>query len=410
MNDAAPKLESDEATDDDPVSSALPLSETVTRIGALTPSPDTPREGWGGGDVSGIEPENPHPNPPPEYRGREEKADCPKGDIFAPVPRLPLPSDAGLARGLARVFGGPVTLRERSEFVSTSTYPAELLTLESDGVVHQVLCKYSAGRDDHRCWGHRGGLDHEARVYQHVLRPLGVTEPACHGAYEDPESGWTWLVLEYLDDAVRIHQVEDSDTNMMRAAAWLGAFHAAGQDRLPATGRRCLSTYDANYYEGWIRRTLEYSAPLRERFPWFADFCGRAMQLLAPLLDRPATVIHGEFYIKNILYARGRVCPVDWESAALGAGEIDLTSLVESWSPETTDACIRAYCRARWPGGAPADFRGALVAAEAYLLFRWLGGEPEYAGLARAHWRYGRLFELGRQAGLIPASARPGID
>src|SRR5258708_6366381 len=39
-------------------------------------SPGTPGEGWGGGGVRQVLSfaKNPHPNPPPEYRGREKKA------------------------------------------------------------------------------------------------------------------------------------------------------------------------------------------------------------------------------------------------------------------------------------------------------------------------------------------------
>ena len=42
------------------------------------------------------------------------------------------------------------------------------------------------------------------------------------------------------------------------------------------------------------------------------------------LVRLPRTLIHGELYPSNVIVGRGhhreRVCPVDWEMAALGPG------------------------------------------------------------------------------------------
>ena len=61
--------------------------------------------------------------------------------------------------------------------------------------------------------------------------------------------------------------------------------------------------------------------------------CQRADEFIAQLLAAPRTMIHGEFYPGNILYEKGRICPVDWESAAIAAGELDLAALTEGWQP-----------------------------------------------------------------------------
>ena len=45
-------------------------------------------------------------------------------------------------------------------------------------------------------------------------------------------------------------------------------------------------------------------------------------------------MIHGEYYPHNILFQSGVVRPVDWETAALAPGEIDLATLCEGWPPE----------------------------------------------------------------------------
>ena len=55
------------------------------------------------------------------------------------------------------------------------------------------------------------------------------------------------------------------------------------------------------------------------------------------------TVIHGEFYPKNVLIHDGIVCPIDWESTAISVGEIDLAALTENWSEEIVQQCKIEY-------------------------------------------------------------------
>src|SRR5437763_11982400 len=65
---------------------AAALSESVREhsVGFFTPSSGTPGEGWGGGCVElALLATSPHPNPPPEYRRREqESARNPSGALF----------------------------------------------------------------------------------------------------------------------------------------------------------------------------------------------------------------------------------------------------------------------------------------------------------------------------------------
>jgi thiamine kinase-like enzyme len=113
-------------------------------------------------------------------------------------------------------------------------------------------------------------------------------------------------------------------------------------------------------------------------------------------------VIHGEYYpAKNILYAAGIVCPVDWESAAIAAGEIDLAALTEGWSADAARECEHQYQRNRWPWGAPADFEQTLGAARLYLAFRWLGEEPGETTHERNLCRFDNLRVVGERLGLI---------
>ena len=103
------------------------------------------------------------------------------------------------------------------------------------------------------------------------------------------------------------------------------------------------------------------------------------------LLALPATVIHGEFFASNVMVdesgGRLRVCPVDWEMAAIGPGRVDLAGLTSGgWTQEEKDAMARAYYDAL-PAGSPAkaDWQGFLEDLEYCRLaqaVQWLGWSP----------------------------------
>lgn len=320
-----------------------------------------------------------------------------------------LPARAALEAGVGAALGGRVRIiaREPSEWVST--YPAEVLTCRApDGLQVRVLCKYSGGRP--KTADHRSGVAYEAAVYRQVLYPLRVSAPRYLGTYRDPSTGWTALLLEQMDEAYPVEMAQD---RMCEAAAWLGRFHAAAAARLrtrrgfdPASpcspavfrGRR----YDLKYYEQWAHRTIRFTAPLSRQYPWVAPLCRRVREPFEVLLSRPQTVVHGEFTVSNVLVCGNSICPVDWESAAIGPGEIDLLSLIEGWPPETMQQCVSAYCAARWlKSSGPADFDHVLDAAYVHLLLRGLGGDPQYTTADRTRWRFDELWLAGKRWRLI---------
>jgi len=95
---------------------------------------------------------------------------------------------------------------------------------------------------------------------------------------------------------------------------------------------------------------------------------------------------------------------VDWESAAVAAGETDLAALTEGpWAEEIVRQCESEYQCARWGSGRPADFERRLDAARLYLHFRWLGERPDSntADREKASWRFKELRAIGQRLGLI---------
>jgi fructosamine-3-kinase len=314
--------------------------------------------------------------------------------VSQPVTAYPDPP--ALTAGLSAAFGGTVSVIRRERNPMTSTHPSEVVSCRlADGADVRVFCKYGADRPRHLDGGHRGGVGYEAAVYRELLRPSGVSAPRFYGAYTDPGTGEVWLFVEYLARATLVSK--SPHPGMVLAARWLGRFHRAFEGR-PAPA---LNHYDASYYRAWARRTAELTVTWRDRFPWARALCKRFVEETADDLCRlPATVVHGELYPGNVLLSGDVVCPIDWESAAVGPGEIDLASLTENWPAAVASECEREYCDARWPAGPPAGFPERITAARLYWGFRWLGDAPARRG-ERHLWYYDQLHAVGKELGLL---------
>ena len=309
-----------------------------------------------------------------------------------------LPSDAALARGLSIALSDPrPTVVSRQPSTCMSTYPAEVVTCHSaSGDRLEILCKYSGDRPESQ--DHRAGIVYEADVYQRVLSPLDMGTPRYLGRYADDETGWTWLLLEHIEDFRPLRRRHDL---MSRTAAWLGEFHARSQLLVEDTAP-FLRQWDAGHYLRFVRRTAQFARPLAQQYPWVFELCERMIAPFELLLSRPITVAHGEFTVHNVLVQQEQIRPVDWESAATGAGEIDLAALIEGWPDEFRHECIAAYCRSRWPGSdPPTDFERILDAAGIHLLFRGLGGDPNYTTARETRWRFEELHSAGVRWGLL---------
>src|SRR5262249_3880945 len=93
------------------------------------------------------------------------------------------------------------------------------------------------------------------------------------------------------------------------------------------------------------------------------------------------------FYPANVLVdeqeGAQRICPVDWETAAIGPGLIDLAALrVGDWTEEQKTALALSYYdglppdRRRWLRD---EFLALLDFCELPLAVQWLGWSPEWS-------------------------------
>ena len=125
--------------------------------------------------------------------------------------------------------------------------------------------------------------------------------------------------------------------------------------------------------------------------------CADFLSVADVLLASPQTLVHGDCYAQNILFRDGEIFLLDWEAAAIGAGEIDLTAFSEDWPEADERRFQRAYQIARWPAGAPELFERRLAAAHIFTHLQAMGGDPGWVQQPEeAQWRLG---ELRRWAG-----------
>jgi aminoglycoside phosphotransferase (APT) family kinase protein len=243
-----------------------------------------------------------------------------------------------------------------------------------DGQEARFVVKY--GNSDQRdSFGHKGGVPYEAMVYHDVLSRTTVPDPIWLGNYRDPSTAHTWVVLKYLDNALHINK---STLPLAAAAEWIGHFHRQSLSLVGQPATAFLNRYDINYYRGWACRAREAGGPLLNRHHALVELTRAFEGLALELVTSQTVVIHGEFYSKNMLVAGGVIHPIDWESAALGAGEIDVATISEFWPDADRAACEMAYALARWPEGAPSEYWRRVGLARLYLHLRWLGDPYEW--------------------------------
>jgi aminoglycoside phosphotransferase (APT) family kinase protein len=327
----------------------------------------------------------------------------PKFEIDPDAPFL-FPDAITLSTGLTTLLSqnkawiSPLTIVDRDPNEMVSTFASEIVTCRfGDGQEERFFCKYTAGRSHHPPDA-RQGLAYEAEVYQHVLSGLSLPVPGYFGSYRDPATGDCWLVLEWLDKSLEISFTTDV---LPQAATWVGQFHAITEEKLRQHLYPFLRIYSADYYRAWAHRLMRLAEPLPAQHGWVRTLCRRYEERIPLLLAAPATIIHGEFTPENVLLQQGRVVPIDWESAAVAPGEIDLAVIAWEWDDETVQACEANYQKARWPEGTPTCFAETLKAAQLYAVFHWLTGSTEWQAPQEARVQLRELREVAERLEIL---------
>jgi aminoglycoside phosphotransferase (APT) family kinase protein len=132
------------------------------------------------------------------------------------------------------------------------------------------------------------------------------------------------------------------------AARWAARFHAATRN-LPPAVTSFLPSYDAAHYQRCAERVGKILPGLNVSDRALVT---RALDQYLTHLDwfaaLPRTVVHGQFFGKNIMLRVRRgdrmLAVIDWETAALGPGGFDLVSLSSGrWTASERQTMWRAY-------------------------------------------------------------------
>ena len=229
----------------------------------------------------------------------------------------------------------------------------------SDGTSHRLFLKdYGTYRRPKRDMA--GRRERERFVYRRLLCPERHGTARCHGSDWDPRRGRYWLLLEYVDGVPVRHL---SFGAWRRCAAWLARFQAS-RSAGPATGscRRRLVAHDRRFFLDVAGRAVEALSvrsdgrgrELRRGLRGYGDW-------ISCLVEEPPVLVHGAYLPMQILSVGGdgdgRLCPLDWELAALGSPAYDLGFLTYGFEDRERAALLEAYRREAERAGreAPAD-------------------------------------------------------
>ena len=290
----------------------------------------------------------------------------------------------------------------RRQNIYMSSYPSEIVEcLLPNNRRLKLLCKYNAEWQEDE-YSHRRNIIYEGEVYKNILQKMNLSKIKFYGLRNNGDNHV--IVLKYLVHGKRIDLTSQAEVGVIqKAAQWIGMFHYFNEQNVKENNLSFLIIYSYEDYSGCVERTLEFTKGItfKKRYPWLKTLCENFKIQLKEISSIPATIIHGEYYPHNILYYRGRIYPLDWQSAAIAFGEIDLASLIEGWSDRVVSECKEEYKRARWPDGVPNDFEKVFLYAQMYLQFRWLGHKFSWIKSKRMEQKFELLYQGAKKLKFI---------
>jgi Ser/Thr protein kinase RdoA (MazF antagonist) len=300
--------------------------------------------------------------------------------------------DRELLAALREQQGGEVLELSRKPYRYATSAPLEEVRVAMDGGAQLELILKDLRRErligDARTtkptFLHEPGR--EVETYRRILAPAAIG-PRCVAAVAQADPPRHWLLLEKVP-GVELWQVGELSV-WEEVARWLGRFHArfAGSSGELREVNPYLLEHTESWYRSWCERaTSALAASDDRRAASLREALDRHREATAPLAALPHTFVHGELYPSNVLVVRDedplRVCPVDWEMAAIGPGLIDLAALVGGWDPSDQARLVAAYLSGLPEKGARNPARetvaGDLARCRLHLALQWLGWSPDW--------------------------------
>jgi hypothetical protein len=253
--------------------------------------------------------------------------------------------------------------------------------------------------------------ERELETYRSILAPAGIG-PRCFGVVAESDPPRYWLLIEKVP-GVELWQVGELPV-WEEVARWLGGLHARFRERVEEarSANPHLLALSADWFRSWCGRALErLDGSDDRRAPALRGGLGRYEEVVSALDRLPRTFVHGEFYPSNVLVVRGspsRICPVDWEMAAIGPGLIDLAALVGGWDEPQRHRLVVAYLNGSHDrlDLAPTAVERDLARCRLHLALQWLGWSADWRPPPEhAHDWLGEALELAHDLGLVEPDA-----
>jgi hypothetical protein len=300
-------------------------------------------------------------------------------------PSIETPDVETLTEGLRALFAQHLVVISRNENLNWSTFPSEIVTFRATaGQEQKIFLKYGPSSRHSSDFSLRAGVSYEAAIYRAILGKVNIRTAKFLGEYSD-RNDTHWLALEYLPDTMYVNLA--GEEALVESARVIGQFHNEC-DVLDLCQTFPLITYDKQFYYSLSQRFLD-RIQREEIFTSKRNALGKSIQAfmeLIPALVKATTLVHGEYYPRNILVSNKGIFPIDWEGAAIAPGEIDLAHLTQGWGEEVSRRCIDAYAHVRWPSRVPAEFERRLEAARFYLCLRWLSEDWAWSMPSMISW------------------------
>lgn len=205
--------------------------------------------------------------------------------------------------------------------------------------------------------------ERELATYRDLLSQADLGTPGYYGSLWDESEGRYWLLLELVEGVlITDHNVEHGEL----AAGWLGraqGFFSQHPETL--AGHDYLIRHDAGFFRSKAELALDDVGSIEPASaPRLAEVVERYDQAIDVMAAQPPTLVHGGYIPWHILlnydHEPVRVCPIDWELAAVGSAIYDLAYFIEGAEPRTRERIIDAFWRETEQFGAPVPERARL--------------------------------------------------
>lgn len=232
--------------------------------------------------------------------------------------------------------------------------------------------------------------EREIATYRELLSSANLGTAEYYGSVWDESVERYWLLLELVDGVlITDHKVEHG----VLAAEWLGraqAFFSQHPDLL--AGRDYLIRHDADFFRSKTRLALRDVGRIdpvsATRLAKIADRYERAIEIMTA---QPLTLVHGGYIpwhiFLNYEHRPLRVCPIDWELAAIGSAFYDLAYFTDGAEPQVQkriwDAYRRAAVRFNVPVSDKTDMGHIVECFLLHRIFDWLSRAVEKQYSAR---------------------------